>query len=1089
MNRILLNTQHKPLTFSERPGITYEIKGEVGRGASCIVYHAVASDHTEHLLKEYYPKHLDLSRDSSGQIVVPEDKVSLYKEGLVRFRDGHLKQRLLRQDDALRNRTSNIEGVYSLNGTEYVDMTYFTGECYAKTQETSVYDLMKRMKALTEVIGAYHEKGFLHLDIKPSNIFALPETKEMVLLFDFDSVVPKKAVSETKALSCTKEWAAPELLLHKNFCPATDLFAIGEIIFVQLFGRHSTSSERRSFVTKFDYNHKVPIFKDMNPKVFPLLDELLCHTICGVVSKRYQSAEKLIEKLDEVIKLADPKEPYLVSFSVMPEEFFIGRDNELSTIHTHLQNSNILFLSGIGGIGKSELARNYAKIHKENGDYDTVLFATYGGSWMMLVNDDTGIHIANFERFLEEKEQDYYRRKIRKLKELCDEKTLFIIDNLNEDEFEADAKHQWKDILALGCKLLITTRLREWAYSLLEIEVFSERNSLVKLFENYCAVKSDADLAAVHEIIDYVDGHTLTVELIAKQTKAGFSTPAKMLSKLKEHGIAQSGKEKVSSIKDNEQSRATAFDHVAVLFDIANLSEQEKYVLANMSLMPPGGIKAALFTDWCELKDETGENDFTAVNGLVNGGWLDRTDDTIEMHPVVAEVCIGTLSRRPDYLYTMLGYLSRNCTDYSVKSIQNEVDISEYSTLCMKISQAIVRTRLEDKCFSDFLQNIPNIYYRFGFCDQAIAARKRALEIEENLNAFDGAKVAMIYCGLGELYLIKNDLPKARYYLTKATEVQHHHTGIPPIDKAHVAHQLGKLSAEECAFGEAEKHFEDALKVLSSSNDLASIRLSSEINNDLGMLFWLQSNFSVAEQYYLNALEHMHEDNGDIVATYLNLGILYHEWGYFDSAYSNYIRALNTGVSLFGTQHSLVANAYNCLGDWHRDKQNFADAEYYLEKGLNCYRMLFGENHSDTANSYNNLGALYGTLSKYSEAKENYQKALDIWIDIYGEHSGYVAIAHGNLAAIYRNNMELCLAKYHAEKALAIRLEVYGENHADTALSYYGLAMIFEKEGEIACAQKYYEKAHTIREFVFGENHVKTLEAKTKAAEMERATI
>ena len=106
------------------------------------------------------------------------------------------------------------------------------------------------------------------------------------------------------------------------------------------------------------------IFKDMNPKVFPLLDELLCHTICGVVDKRYQSAEELIAKLDEIIKIANPQEPYLKSSLPAVQDFFVGRENEIEEIHRKLSGNRILFLNGIGGIGKSELAKRYALKYK-----------------------------------------------------------------------------------------------------------------------------------------------------------------------------------------------------------------------------------------------------------------------------------------------------------------------------------------------------------------------------------------------------------------------------------------------------------------------------------------------------------------------------------------------------------------------------------------------------------------------------------------------------------------------------------------------------------------------------------------------------
>lgn len=129
-----------------------------------------------------------------------------------------------------------------------------------------------------------------------------------------------------------------------------------------------------------------------------------------------------------------------------------------------------------------------------------------------------------------------------------------------------------------------------------------------------------------------MDGHTLTVELIARQAKAGFLTPAQMLTKLKEHGLSGSGKEKVNSTKNNRQSKKTAFDHITAIFDIANLSEQEKYVLANMALVPIDGVRGDLFKDYCGLED------FDAVNKLIDCGWLIRDDDIIKMHPVIGKI-------------------------------------------------------------------------------------------------------------------------------------------------------------------------------------------------------------------------------------------------------------------------------------------------------------------------------------------------------------------------------------------------------------------------------------------------------------------
>ena len=68
------------------------------------------------------------------------------------------------------------------------------------------------------------------------------------MLFDFDSVMRKEDIKTGSVVSSTFEWAAPEQLIpgRKNeICEATDIFAIGEMIFYKIFRRHSAVSERQ----------------------------------------------------------------------------------------------------------------------------------------------------------------------------------------------------------------------------------------------------------------------------------------------------------------------------------------------------------------------------------------------------------------------------------------------------------------------------------------------------------------------------------------------------------------------------------------------------------------------------------------------------------------------------------------------------------------------------------------------------------------------------------------------------------------------------------------------------------------------------
>lgn len=96
-------------------------------------------------------------------------------------------------------------------------------------------------------------------------------------------------------------------------------------------------------------------------------------------------AEEIRNVIGEINKDTKAIEPYAVTEellstpNIIPKSIFCGREDVLEEIHNRFQNSgNVLFLYGIGGIGKTQIAKQYAKMHKN--DYDTIIYATYNGS-------------------------------------------------------------------------------------------------------------------------------------------------------------------------------------------------------------------------------------------------------------------------------------------------------------------------------------------------------------------------------------------------------------------------------------------------------------------------------------------------------------------------------------------------------------------------------------------------------------------------------------------------------------------------------------------------------------------------------------
>lgn len=1087
----------------------FVIKKILGTGASSVTYLA-ESNQTEHILKECNPLGLHMHRDDNG-VLVPDTELNKtkFEEYLARFIDGVNNQLAFRLTDDLKNTTSNVQAIYHANGTVYIDMTCFNGATYDQVEDESLYDLLRRMKALTQVVGHYHEIGYLHLDIKPQNIYTIPETPEIVMMFDFDSVVPQSDVEKMVLLSYTDSWAAPEQKMAKyrqSICKATDLFAVGEIIFYRIMGRHSTSDERFDF-SKYEYDKDAPLFRNINPKVFHLLNELFHKTLCYSPSARYQSAKELGELLDKAIILANPHEPYLVSTLPASKKFFIGRDAEIEDIHAKLQQNRVLFLHGIGGIGKSELAKQYAM--RYGNEYDTVIFAPYISDVVTMIADDNYIQIHNFSRMQDEKVEDYYARKLNKIKSLIQgnrDRVLMFVDN-----FDTAEDSNMNDLLSLGCKVLVTSRV-DFSDEYAQVELASISNPIEIFDEYYKKPLSDTDRDIVNKIIGIVCRHTMTVELLAKQMMAGRIKPEQMLKKLESSGISDSGKEKVRSVKDGNLTMQSTFDHIQALFDLSELDENENFVLVNLSLIPHTGISAELFCEWCEI------DNFDTINTLAMEGWIrwDKEKDYISLHPVVADVMREELKRdfsicdrliisinkyiKENYsailketnhaFLSIVDYMCNKISSFDVFSIYAIGLIGNVTTKFMHVSNPYVYASYlkkainiyekmsckTDKSLASMYNTLGHLYLTAEFLKEAEEAFNYALNISEPNNETLGLTLS-IYNNLAGLYHKMDCFDKAEMLYEKALSTRIKFYGEYHEETAISYNNLGTLLQSNGYPNKAKKYFESALSIWLKTVGKQHPYVATCYSN-IGSIYAEQHMFEQAEEYFHHALtlriEQYGENNADVATSYNSLGMLYKRMNQYDKAESYYKKALNIRQNLFGETHSATASTYMNLSSFYREHGDINKAEEFGKKSLDIFTQIFGEEHHLTATAYSHLATLYLQQGDLSLSEELYKKALDIRIKLYGENHSDTARSQNDMGAVCLKSGKYTVAIDYFSKALETLRSLYGEQHGTVAANYLNIASAYFCMKRYDQAEILYQKSLSINQAIFGENHSET---------------
>ena len=271
-----------------------------------------------------------------------------------------------------------------------------------------------------------------------------------------------------------------------------------------------------------------------------------------------------------------------------PCRHFLGRDKELEELYTMLEENRHVFLCGIAGIGKSELAKAYAKHYKKH--YTNILYVEYTGD---LHQDTTDMDFIDDPP--EISEQERFQRHNRFLHSLKSD-TLLIIDNFN---VSATQDSFLSVVLKYRCQILFTTRSNLNEYCTFQLKEIQDINILFQLTSAFYS-EADKYRSTVEKIIETVHYHTFAVELAAKLLENGISTPGQLLAKLQEERASLDNEDKIKIIKDGQSSKATYYSHIHTLFSLYALSrKQQKPERGISELQKLSGIIKEYHSDDC----------------------------------------------------------------------------------------------------------------------------------------------------------------------------------------------------------------------------------------------------------------------------------------------------------------------------------------------------------------------------------------------------------------------------------------------------------------------------------------------------------
>ena len=628
------------LTLGDR---IYTVRGEIGRGGASIVYDASYLDslgnHKLVRIKECWPHAMRLTRYPDGRLVPDARDEAAFQAALARMTAAYQRNHELFIKEPLTNSVANSMNLYRANGTVYIVSVYLNARTFARDRGETLRDCVMTVLSAAGALRRIHDAGYLCLDLTPDNILSIAGTRELVQLFDFDSVVSVSDLERAQAdgdvgairASFTRGFAPPEQRTGKlkRLGRHTDLYSLGAVLFDALFGRAPTAFDCDTDA-KYDFALMPWPAHCFEDRLFAELTVFFHRTLASYWGDRYRDAGEAMDQLRRILSLADEKRPFVRSTPVQRPTVFFGREKELTALRQCLADNRrgVVSLYGMGGIGKSTLTRQL--IAADRAGHDAVLWLYDRGDLPQAILDDAAVRINTVSRMREESASEYLERKLAALTRLSGtQRILLVIDNFDPDHLDAI-----RPLTRIGMTVLLISRdpLPEGLYPALRVGELDD-GSLAELFAHYAHrdLRDGDGLTLFADIRDAVARHTLLTELIARQVAAGRMGLKQARDLAVQMGPASMGPQTVDYIRDREVLRDTVPGIIDRLVDADRFTGADRLCLRCLSLFDAPGIDASLFKRLLAL------DDLDLVNRLEAAGWVRCEGAMLYLHPVIGD--------------------------------------------------------------------------------------------------------------------------------------------------------------------------------------------------------------------------------------------------------------------------------------------------------------------------------------------------------------------------------------------------------------------------------------------------------------------
>lgn len=702
---------------------------------------------------------------------------------------------------------------------------------------------------------------------------------------------------------------------------------------------------------------------------------------------------------------AFPKE--LTIFSSLVPNIVVGRDKLLNSIFKKFESNSCLVLNGIGGIGKTTLAKKI--ISNNYKAFNHILWITFKEDIVTsFVNniqliDSLYLQDLRYNNIDNQKKFELIFHRINQLAGF----NILIIDDLKYNSELEEYLHYFN--FTNGWKTLITSRDSFEMFKSIQVESLNVKPAK-KLFEFYYNGYTSDFL--LEKIVKRIECHPLLIEVLSKSANFYRLELSKVESIIM--GDFEMPNESKIFLYHPQKKIDDISKYLFKIFDYSDLNRCETTLLICLSLLAPIEIEVSFIKAILDNKYDEKEVQVALIS-LNEKGWIKYTLDIeiVKIHSAIQLVI---------FLKSELDFEKvKFIIDFFVyELIFNDSKIGyEYSYAFMlpHIESIIEKIKIENITISNLANNSTSVYKAIGDYSSALKSSHFAIRIAEKNN--EELLLATYFSNIGITYSYLKDFEKAEFYGLKSVQIKERLLGKYDIGLAYSYNSLGHTALMTDNYESAINYFKKSIRIGEEKLQANHPLLLTYYNNISHAL--MESN-KLKQAYYYGkkcvekAELSLSSTNQDLVLYYSNFGHLLVLMDNPTEAFKYMNKAIELIENHSFKNHHWIATVYYNMAEMQFDYEDMKLSKKYYLKAIEVIEKYNASTHDEIYLIYNKLAMCCSHLKEYQESYEYYKQVIRT---IEKETSNFNrSFIYNNMAVNFLQQKKFRKAQRYIEKCI-----------------------------------------------------------------------